>query len=564
MEAGERILLPEIWMEVLKFLPVKDLCNMSLVSQDINELCSRPKLWRHAKIRKLKFRTGDVRRFFEIRKYKKVKRLDFSRLSLVLESIQQILEHSIKSDLCEIDLQGVNLSTIAPELLSKSLQPLQKVDLTFTKLTSSQAEHLFSYFENNPPTKMKEMSFKAINLSTISPAMLASTIARMEKVNLSFTELTTDQLTALLDKLLTQNDVNLKDIEFFSVDLSGTPPRLLGKALGNLECVSLSNTELRFEHIQSFFEEIMGSKNLKDVNLDFSELFYISKDIFAKSLIQLEKVSLACTVMDIEQLEALFELISKESKIKELDLLDTDLTGLDAVLMGSAINKLEKVNISGSKLVGEQLNPMVEQFEFKVLKDLNLDYLDLSKMSLENTCKLLKSLQKISLKKSNLTPEQLNFFWSALAEPGEYRGELKDINFHGNNFSSICSAALMDGAIKLQSLDLSHTNIPTEAICKVFHSISTREENSLRNLVLVGNIMEDLDPEDITQAMNKLEKLDLSSSGLQPHQINTVLAAVGSPMKELSLYNIKMENINQNILEMAKDVAFINYRYFSH
>merc|ERR1712179_496724 len=200
------------------------------------------------------------------------------------------------------------------------------------------------------------------------------------------------------------------------------------------------------------------------------------------------------------------------------------------------------------------LNPMVEQFEFKVLKDLNLDYLDLSKMSLENTCKLLKSLQKISLKKSNLTPEQLNFFWSALAEPGEYRGELKDINFHGNNFSSICSAALMDGAIKLQSLDLSHTNIPTEAICKVFHSISTREENSLRDLV----------PEDITQAMNKLEKLDLSSSGLQPHQINTVLAAVGSPMKELSLYNIKMENINQNILEMAKDVAFINYRYFSH
>jgi len=550
-------------MEVLKFLPVKDLCNMSLVSREINELCSRPKLWRNAKIRKLKFRTGDVRKFFEIRKYKKVKRLDFSRLSLVLESIQQILEHSIQSDLCEIDLQGVNLSTIAPELLSKSLQPLQKVDLTFTKLTSTQAEHLFSYFENNQPTKMKEMSFKAIKLSTISPAILASTIARMEKVNLSFTELTTDQLTALLDKIVTQNDVNLKDIEFFSVDLSGTPPRLLGKALGNLECVSLSNTELRFEHIQSFFEEIMGSKNLKDVNLDFSELFYISKDIFAKSLIQLEKVSLACTVMDIEQLEALFELISKESKIKELDLLDTDLTGLDAVLMGSAINKLEKVNISGSKLVGDQLNPMVEQFDFKFLKDLNLDYLDLSKMSLENTCKLLKSIKKISLKKANLTPEQLNSFWSDLAAPGEH-GELRDINFHGNNFSSVSSAALTDGATRLHSLDLSHTNIPTEAMCKVFQSISTREDNCLQNLVLVGNIMDDLDPEEITRAMTKLEKLDLSSSGLLPHQINTVLAAVCSPMKELSLYNIKMENIDQDILEMAKDVAFINYRYFSH
>jgi len=259
METGERILLPEIWMEVLKFLPVKDLCNMSLVSREINELCSRPKLWRNAKIRKLKFRNGDVRKFFEI-----------------------------------------------------------------------------------------------------------------------------------------------------------------------------------------------------------------------------------------------------------------NLTGLDAVLMGSAINKLEKVNISGSKLVGDQLNPMVEQFDFKFLKDLNLDYLDLSKLSLENTCKLFKSIKKISLKKANLTPEQLNSFWSDLAEPGEY-GELRDINFHGNNFSSVCSAALTDGVTRLHSLDLSHTNIPTEAMCKVFQSISTREDNCLQNLVLVGNIMDDLDPEEITRAMTKLEKLDLSSSGLQPH-----------------------------------------------
>ena len=216
-------------------------------------------------MRKLKFQSNDVISFFKIRKYRKVRRLDFSRLPLTVESVQQILEHSISSDLCEINLQGINLSRLAPELLSKSLQPLQKVDLTFTKLTPDQAEHIFSYFENNQPTKMKEISFKYINLSTVNPKMFASTIAQMEKVNFSFTELTTDQLTELFDKLVTQKDVNLNDIEFFSVDLSGTSPRLLGKALGNLECVSLSNTELRFEHIQSFFKELRISKKLRKV-----------------------------------------------------------------------------------------------------------------------------------------------------------------------------------------------------------------------------------------------------------------------------------------------------------
>jgi len=563
MEAGERLLLPEIWLEVLKYLPVRDLCNMSLVSTDMNDLCSRPKLWTNSNIRKLKFRNGDVLQYFRIRKYRKVKRLDFSRLPLSFESIEQILDQSISSDLCEIDLQGINLSRIAPELLSKSLQPLKKVDLTFTKLTTDQAEHLFSYIENNQPTKLKEISLKAINLSTVNPVMFASTIARMEKVNLSFTELTTDQLTALIDKLVTQNDVNLNDIEFFSVDLSGTSPKLLGKALGYLECVSLSNTELRFDHIQSFFEEIMRSRSLKEVNLDFSELFYISNDIFAKSLIQLEKVSLACTVMDVEQLETLFDLISKESKIKELDLLDTDLTGIDAELMGRAVNKLEKANLSGSKLAGEQLNPMVQQFDFKVLKDLNLDYLDLSKMSIENTCNLLKQLEKISLKKSNLTTEQINAFWSVLSLPDD-NVNLKDINLHGNNFTEVLPSELAKAATNLFSIDLSHTNIPTEVISKVFESINSCPCNTLRNLILVGNSLESLDPIVMTRAMSKLEKLDLSNSGLTHEQVDSVLAAVAPPLKELSLFNTKMENVDQKILEKAKDLAFINYRYTNH
>lgn len=231
--------------------------------------------------------------------------------------------------------------------------------------------------------------------------------------------------------------------------------------------------------------------------------------------------------------------------------------------MGCALNKLEKVNISGSKLAGEQLNPMVEQFDFKVLKDLNLDYLDLSKMSIENICNLLKKLEKISLKKCNLTPEQLNSFWSVLSAPDEST-QIKDINFHGNNFSAVTTESLVEGATKLLSLDISHTNIPTEATCKVFESITTCQDNTLRNLVLVGNSMQALDPNVISQAMQKLEKLDLSSSSLEPHQINTVLSAVCNPLRELSLFNIKMENIDQEILERAKDVAFINYRYISH
>lgn len=230
--------------------------------------------------------------------------------------------------------------------------------------------------------------------------------------------------------------------------------------------------------------------------------------------------------------------------------------------MGSAVNRLEKANISGSKLTGEQLNPMVQQFDFKVLKDLNLDYLDLSKVSIENICTLLKQLNKISLKKSNLTTDQIAAFLAVLALNENVN--LKDLNLHGNNLKEVSSFELQEAVTNLVSIDLSHTNIPLEVISNVFEAISNSKFTTLKSLFLAGNSLETLDPEVIAQAMSKLEKLDLSNSGLTPDQLNVVLAAVAHPMKELSLFNIKMENIDQNSLEKAKDVAFINYRCQNH
>ena len=53
--------------------------------------------------------------------------------------------------------------------------------------------------------------------------------------------------------------------------------------------------------------------------------------------------------------------------MRELDLLDTDLTSLAPELLGTAVNSLVKVNLSGSKLRGEQLDPMFQQFDFRLV-----------------------------------------------------------------------------------------------------------------------------------------------------------------------------------------------------
>ena len=140
---------------------------------------------------------------------------------------------------------------------------------------------------------------------------MADVIVQIRNVNLSFTELTKTQLTMMFDQVVAgHKNVKLSSLEFFSVDLSLVSPRLLGRAVSLLEVANLSNTELKFEHVHSIIHEILESKVIREINLDFSEVFNVNDDIFAKSLTRLDKVSLACSVMDVAQLESLFTLLT--------------------------------------------------------------------------------------------------------------------------------------------------------------------------------------------------------------------------------------------------------------
>ena len=71
-ESESRLLL----LEVMKYLEVQDLCQLSLVSSSMYVLCSTPKLWSKAQIKKIKFKNGLLEDFFNIRKFN-AKKFDF-------------------------------------------------------------------------------------------------------------------------------------------------------------------------------------------------------------------------------------------------------------------------------------------------------------------------------------------------------------------------------------------------------------------------------------------------------------------------------------------------------
>ena len=260
--------------------------------------------------------------------------------------------------------------------------------------------------------------------------------------------------------------------------------------------------------------------------------------------------------MDVAQLEALFLLVAKGSQMKELDLLDTDLTSLEPQLLGLAINKLEKVNLSGSKLFGDQLNSMMDQLDFKSLQDLNFDYLDLSQISELGLSKLLSSARKISLKKCKLTPQLLN---SAL-EAIENKTKLKRVNLHGNILRGVCPEYLEGLAVQLDHLDLSQTDLPEETVTRVLTTLGT-SDCRLRGLTLAGVSLSAVSADVMRLVMTKLERLDLSNCDLTPSQLNFILADLSPPLREISLFNVRLDELDKEVLRRANEKVFIKHRY---
>merc|ERR1712088_363668 len=245
-------LLPEVWLHVLSFLPPGDLGNVALVARGLGELAALPRLWSTAVIKKIRFRSYGLQQFFSVKRYAHISSLE------------------------SLDLTGLNLSPIPSSLLSPALHRLRKAFLGFTKLTADQTIHFFSHCHDNPRPRPEELCLKAINLSPVPATVLAPVLARLTTANLSFTELTVEQVTLLMGLVVGRGSGSrLANLDLFSVDLSAVCPVLLAQAVASLTVASLSNTEMRLEQAHAICDHVLKSNTLRDLNIDFAELFSV-------------------------------------------------------------------------------------------------------------------------------------------------------------------------------------------------------------------------------------------------------------------------------------------------
>ena len=130
----------------------------------------------------------------------------------------------------DIDLWGNNLSGVPADILAMVVSHLKTVRLTFIQLATNQSVKVLDIIPSS--ATLNNLDFWGNNLSAVPADILAMVVGRLETVNLSYTQLTTNQCVKVLESI---PPTRLTNLYLYGIDLSGVPADLLAKNVGRLK-----------------------------------------------------------------------------------------------------------------------------------------------------------------------------------------------------------------------------------------------------------------------------------------------------------------------------------------
>jgi len=338
MASNVNVLPTEVWVQVMEYVPPKDLCSVVLTSQHMNSLASTQKLWAGTKISKEKVMRDGVTQLFRINRFKKIKAIDLSSMGAWATDVRihNLLMEIPQTPLEQVDLSGNRMSSnqtnggvpaeirelvtwshgVSAEVLAQGVAHLKSVDLMWTSLTTIQSSKLLE--ASISADSLETVNLRGANLGGVPADLLAKAVCRLQSVNLGFTGLTSQQLAAMLEASLLSN--SLEKVELERVNLSRVPASLLAKAICRLQTVNLGYTRLTGQQSTKIVEASLSSETLVEVNLDGVNLSIVPSEVLAKAVGRLQSVNLSYAEMTRNQWIAVCKAVVSSTSLRQADL----------------------------------------------------------------------------------------------------------------------------------------------------------------------------------------------------------------------------------------------------
>ena len=197
------------------------------------------------------------------------------------EKIGSLLRKIANTDhlrLRELNLCWVNLSHLSPVVVSDAAVKLEALSVINPGLTGE----FFQRIADCLDLRLRELSLKHEDLSSVLPSVLVAAISRLERLTLFQCDLTASQLTAIFTRLSASEDHKLKFIRLAHNDLSSVPTELLVTAMmSGLEEVDLYKTNLTQIQLTGIYTMVAdrNPQRLRWINLSRNDQSSIPTDL---------------------------------------------------------------------------------------------------------------------------------------------------------------------------------------------------------------------------------------------------------------------------------------------
>ena len=261
---------------------------------------------------------------------------------------------SVLNVICSREGQGMNLrlknknvSGVDAELLARAVIKLETLEFSNTQLTQQQIVAILTAVSDG--RKMTKLDISFNDMSGIDKKLLAKAVTKMKKLNITDTNLTQEQAEAILTAVSEENVVSKLYIGFNN--LSGVDPGLMAKAFTNLKKLNVNRSELTHRQIVTILTAFCKGTT---IHISRNDLSRVDPGLLARAVTKLEVMDVQDTELSQQQVVAIITAVSESKKITELYIGENDLSIVDPGLLTKAVTKLVRLDLENTKLTQQQ------------------------------------------------------------------------------------------------------------------------------------------------------------------------------------------------------------------
>ena len=279
----------------------------------------------------------------------------------------------------------------------------------------------------------------------------------------------------------------------------------------------------------------------------------LDPELLSQAVVRLEECHLYLPSLSQTQIDSLFTAIQKSEnlKLKMLELAHDDCSKVPPEILASALVKLEDVNVCA--VTENQVKCLYDKMANSEI--MNIRHIDSNLFDDENVSPELFAEAFVRVERLDtvsIDQEKTGALLRKIASLDSMK--LKSLILEEEiDLSSFSSAVVCEAVVKLEELTIRcvlNPNLATEIFTRVAHC----EPLKLKALSLYAEDLSSVSPEVLTQAVSRLEKVELPGCQLSPSQLKSLLNQVADG-KCLRLKHLDLQMNDMNRVPMFSDLA---------